>query len=45
MEQDQAKAKEKRDEASQHPRSKMKRIVGGEVEADKVESECEGESQ
>ena len=45
MKQDQADAKKKRDEASQHPRSEMKRVVLARVKADGVESEREGESE
>ena len=45
MEQDQSNAKKKRDEASQHPGSEMKRVDSGGVKADRVESDCEGESK
>ena len=45
MEQHQADAKKKRDEASQHPRSEMERINVRRVKAEKVESDREGESQ
>ena len=45
VKQDKAQAKKKRDEASQHPRSEVKRVVVGRVKAKEVESEREGESQ
>ncbi|HEY5728533.1 MAG TPA: hypothetical protein VIS72_00680 [Anaerolineales bacterium] len=45
MDQNQAYAEKKRDEASQHPWSEMKRVVGGGVEADYVESDRKDESE
>ena len=45
MDEDQADAKKKRDEAAQHPGSEMKRVTIGRVKADRVESKCEGESE
>ena len=45
MQQNQADAKKKRNEAAQHPGSEMKRVAIGRVKADRVESKCEGESE
>lgn len=44
VKQDQAKAKKKWDEASQHPGSKIERVVVGRIEADEVKSDRECES-
>jgi hypothetical protein len=45
MEQDQAQAEKKGNEASQHPRSEVEWIIVGRVKTDGVESQCESESQ
>ena len=45
MQQNQADAKKKRDEAAQHPGSEMKRVAIGRVKADRIESKCESESE
>ena len=42
--QDKPKPKKKWDEASQHPRSELKRVVFARVKAEGVESDCEGQS-
>ena len=45
MEQDQAEAEKKRDEAAQHPRSEVKRVVVARVKAQWIESERESKSK
>jgi len=43
VKQDQAKAKKKWNEASQHPGSKIEWVVAGRIKADEVKSDCECE--
>src|SRR6185503_9296252 len=45
VDQDQSEAEKKRDEAAQHPRSEVERIILRRIEADQIESDCDGQAE